>query len=1055
MAVAARGDSARSVAASADDSIPSVLAVIATHNGRTWLKDCLVGLNTQTYPLLDVLVVDDATNETSKGILRRFVKRHLRRRRWGYLRTPRPLGFGAAINWALSRVKTDAELLLFIHDDAALDPTSVERMVARLLDDDNTAIVGPKIVDWVDPTRLEEVGMAADRFGYPYKGLDEDEIDLGQHDASVEVFYVTSTCMLMRHDVFRQLRGWDSRMRVFADDLDLCWRARVAGYAIRVEPHAKARHAIALATGQRRSKFGQTRYYIRRNRLRAVAKNASGLRLVALLPQFLLLFLAEMLAFIVLRQPGEILNLLRAIGWNIAASPQTLSERARVQRSRKVPDYKLRKFTVRQSTRVRSYVANQTDRLEHAWGRRAEVLAKRSSDIRAVSARLRGWAGLVAFAAVIALLLGFRGFLFSPPAAVGDLLPFPDRVTGLLRAFVSPWQGVGLGQPGPASPAFPMLGLFPLLALGSIATAQKLLVIVLGLSAFIGGYRLVGDVVDRPSRLAAGLVYALGNVGYAGLQHGDLAALVFGATAPFVLHDMLRLSGWMRPPGWSRGRALARLGIGAAISAAFLPGTLFLYLLVAIGLTACRALLEPTAKALRGFWPSLIGLVLAWLMLLPWSATWWSQGGALQRLWSGESWRTYASAFSEHGMASVVLGQTPDAPALFGLALPLLGLIALLVGTGQRRRAAFGLWTVVLASGWLVAATSAGWIRPLVATPTEAAVLATAAFAGLVGLAVGSFRLDLPQRGLGLLHALTIGGIALAAFLVAAGILPALWHGEWEPAHNAPFDITGDRAQIRTVLSAEADQVGQFRALYVGRGWSQGETSSSRRPGQYFVTGPRGADLTDLFERDQGPGSDQLASVVRSVAEGSTDRAGGLLGAFNIRFVLVERSAGAFRWLSQKDLSLSQTQDRYLILKNDAPLTRAGLYNAIPKYARALAEGDPALTAGGSEIERHDIPQRTNASYVLDDGAGPGAVFLAENADPHWKATLGGDDLERTGAGWGNGWSVPTKVSGEIRVVYQRTPRYTLWLVYFVLIWVVVLGAAFSRRRPAARKALA
>lgn len=1053
MAVAARGDSAR-VLAPVDDSIPSVLAIIATHNGRTWLKDCLVGLNTQTYPLLDVLVVDDASNETSKGVLRRFVKRHLRRRRWGYLRTPRPLGFGGAINWALSRVKTDADLLLFIHDDAALDETSIERMVARLLDDDSTAIVGPKIVDWVDPSRLEEVGMAADRFGYPYKGLDADEIDLGQHDASVEVFYVTSTCLLMRHDVFRQLRGWDSRMKVFAEDLDLCWRARIAGYSVRVEPRAKARHAIALATGQRRSKFGQIRYYIRRNRLRAVAKSASGVRLIGLLPQFLLLFLAEMLGFIVLRQPGEILNLLRAIGWNIAAIPQTLSERARVQRSRKVPDYRLRKFTVRQSTRLRAYVANQTDRLELAWGRRAEVWSRRRSEVAAAGARLRGWGGLVAAAAVVALLLGFRGFLFAPPAAVGDLLPYPDRVTGLLRAFISPWQGVGLGQPGPASPAFPLLGVFPLLTFGATAAAQKTLVILLGSVGFIGGYRLVGDVVDRPSRVAAGLAYSLGNVGYAGLQHGDLSALVFGAAAPFVLHDMLRLSGWMRPPGWSRGRALARLGIGAAISAAFLPGTLFLYGFAAVALTACRALLEPTAKALRGFWPSLIGLLLGWLMLLPWSATWWSEGGALQRLWSGESWRIYASAFHEHGMASVVLGQTPDAPALFGLALPLLGVTALLIGTGQRRRAAFALWTVVLVDGWLVTAFSSGWLRPLVATPTEAAVLASAAFAGLAGLAVGGFRLDLPQRGLGLLHALTIAGVAVAAFLVAAGLLPALWHGEWEPAHDAAVDVNAERVQIRSVLGAEADQVGQFRALYVGRHWSQGEISSSRRPGDYFVTGPRGSDLTDLFERDQTPGSDQLATVIRSVRAGTTDRAGGLLGAFNIRFVLVERSAGAFRWLSQKDLSLSQTQDNYLFLTNDAVLTRAGLYNAAPKFARALAHNDPAMTAGTEEIARDEILQRTNASYGLDAASGPGVVFLAENADPLWRATLGGAELGRTDGGWANAWSVPAEVSGELRVVYPRRLSHTLWLLYFVLVWIVVLGAAFSRRRPTPRKAL-
>jgi GT2 family glycosyltransferase len=1038
-----------------DSSIPSVLAVIATHNGREWLRDCLVGLNTQTYPLLDVLVVDDASTETSKGVLRRFVKRHVRRRRWGYLRTPRPLGFGGALNWALSRVKTDADLLLFIHDDAALDPDAIENMVARLLADDSTAIVGPKIVNWSDPSLLEEVGMAADRFGYPYKGLDDDEIDLGQHDASVEVFYVTSTCILMRHDVFRQLRGWDSKMKVFADDLDLCWRARVAGWAVRVEPRARARHAIALATGQRKTRYSQTRYYIRRNRLRAVAKSASGIRLVVLLPQFVLLFVAEMLGFILLRQPGEILNLLRALGWNVVAAPQTLSERARVQRSRKVPDYKLRKFTVRQSTRLRSYIAHQAERLETAWGRRAEVFARRSSEMRALGARLRGWAGLVVFLCAIAILLGFRGFLFSPPVAVGDLLPYPDRATGLLRAFVSPWQGVGLGQAGPTSPAFAFLGIFPVVTLGAVGAAQKLLVVTLGLFAFVGGYRLVGEVIDRPSRVAAGLAYALGNVGYAGLQHGDLSALAFGAACPFVLHDMLRLSGWMRPPGWSRGRAVARLGVAAGVSGAFLPGSLFLYAIAAVALSACRGLLEPSAKALRGLWPSLIGLLLGWVLLLPWAATWWSEDGALHQLWSAEWWRLYAERFHEHGMASVLLGQTPEVPALFGVALPLLGVIAILVGTGQRRRAAIALWAVVLVTGAAVTAFSAGWVRPLVATPTEAGVIASAAFAGLVGLAVASFRLDLPQRGIGLVHAVTIGGVAIAGFLMAAGLLPALWHGEWEPAHGSGRVVTDDEAQIRSVLATEADALRQFRTLWVGERWTQGETSSSRRPGDYFVTGPSGDNLADLFERAQEPGRRQLDSVVDSVRSGSTDRAGRLLGAFNVRYVLVERAPGAFRWLTQKDLSLAQTQDRYLIMHNDATLNRAALYNDLPIYVRALAEHDAALTARRPEIERHDVPQRTTASYALEGTSGPGTVFLAENADAGWRATIDGAELDRSSGGWGNAWSIPAGVEGQLRIVYPRSLGDILWVVFFLLVWAVVLGAAFSPRRRAAGRRLA
>ena len=152
-----------------------------------------------------------------------------------------------------------------------------------------------------------------------------------QHDRAGEVFYVTSTCMLVKHGVFRSLRGWDARLRAFSEDLDLCWRARVAGYNVRLEPEAKARHLMGLATGVRRSPYKPIRYFIRRNRLRTMAKNVAGTRLLALFPFFVFVALIEMVGFIALRQFREIPNIARALGWNLVNIPQTLAERARAK----------------------------------------------------------------------------------------------------------------------------------------------------------------------------------------------------------------------------------------------------------------------------------------------------------------------------------------------------------------------------------------------------------------------------------------------------------------------------------------------------------------------------------------------------------------------------------------------------------------------------------------------------------------------------------------------------------------------------------------------------
>ena len=1029
------------------DELPRILAIIVTHDGRRWLTPSLVGINLQTYPYLDVLVVDDASpEEPGTSALKRVAKRHLRSRRWGFLRTPRPLGFGGAINWALSRVRVKAELLLFIHDDAELTPDSVEKMVGRMLDDPSTAIVGPKIVSWDDPDRLEEVGMAADRFGYPYKGLEAGEIDLGQHDVSQEVFFVTSTCMLVRHDIFRQLRGWDARMRAFSEDLDLCWRARLAGHSVRVEPLAKARHAIAMAKNERRSRFHPTRYYIRRNRFRTVVKNVAAPRLIFLLPQLVLLTFVEMLGFIVLRQPHEILNLGRAMGWNLLNGLQTVAERRRVQRSRVLPDRRLRRLTVRESTRVRAYVGHQTERLEVAWGRRAETFARRREYLSGIGGRTVGIAAALLVVGLIGFLLGFRHFLWAPQAAIGELLPYPDRATALLRAWASPWQAIGLGQPGPAAPSLALLGLVPIVTLGAIGAAQKVLVLGLGLIGFIGAYHLISEVTDRRARVVSGFAYALGAVWYASMREGALGAMVVGAAAPFVLHSFMRLTGWVRPPGWNRNRAIARVALGSAVAAAFVPGSLLLFALVAMILSAFHSELGTVRKSVMGLGSALAGLLAGWALLLPWSWTWFADGGPLNRLMMANP-DAYAANFADEGTASVVLGQTPQGPALYGLGLTILGVVALLAGTGQRRRLALALWSVIATVGLIVAATGAGLIPPIASAPVDIGVVAALSFAGLAGLALSAFWMDLPQRGFGWIHASTLVGLAAAALLVVAGLLPALWRGEWAPGVGASRTNANVAAEVRSIFAADAQQVGQFRALWVGQKWSTREPRVSLPEARHFLTGSRGRVLSDLFGREIGSGQRALDRVIASIEEGSTDRGGRLLGAFNIRYVVLERSAGLHRWLNQRDLALVRDLPDYVLLQNENELRRGALYNETPVYVRALAEEDPSLTSKPLEIERGSAEQLSAYDYRAEHASGPGVVFLAETHDRGWTADIGDRHLARERGGWGNAFEVPTAVDGPLLVAYPRDALDIFWLVAVPLAWIVAIGGAFSRRR--------
>ena len=1027
-----------------------MLAVVVTHQGRRWLKDCLISLNAQSYEALDVLVVDDASPDVrEQPHLKRIVKRHLRRRRWGFLRTRRPLGFGGAANWAMSRVRTDADLLLFLHDDVALDRDSVEQLVGRMMADVTTAIVGPKIVAWDDPSCLEEVGMAVDRFGYPYKGLERGEIDLGQHDVASEVFYVTSTVTLVRHSVFRDLRGWDGRMKAFSEDLDLCWRARLAGHSVMVEPRARARHAIALATGQRRSRFRPTRYYIRRNRLRAVAKNASGLRLVGLVPQFVLLSLTEMVGFIVLRQPSEILHLVRAWGWNFVTAPQTLTERLRVQRTRRISDGRLRRFTVREFTRVRAYVSAQTERLEDAWGRRTELVARRSREARAATRSLRGWPAVAALVALTALALGFRHLLWSPPVAVGDLLPYPEGVTALWRAYASPWQASGLGSPGPTSPALLLLGTVPLLTLGAAGAAQKLLLVALAAAGFAGAYHLLAGLADKPSRLVAGLSYLFGPLGFAGIRSGALGALAFGAVAPFALRALLEATGWSRPPGWDPGRGTARIALTAAVAGAFVPGAIPLLAGVALVLAVLRLLLVPAARTLAGALVALAGAAVALLLLLPWSATWAREDGPL----AGAGGDSARAAFTGHDIATVVLGRTPEAPAAVGLALAVLAVIALLLGTGQRRRVGLALAAVVVASGWAVTAIAKGVLPSPVAGPTEAGALAAASYSGLAGLAVAAFRLDLPRRRLGWMQPVAIAALAIAGALALAGLAPQVWRGGWTPGRGAGTAGTQVATSVRALIAAEAGREGPFRVLWVGERFAGSEGAWGAGEGRRIVTGPSGETLADLFANPAGEGPPALAAATTAVERGTTDLGGHLVGAFNVRYVVLGADVEPAPWLAQRDLAVIREEPEYLVLSNAASLPRSAVFDDVPPYVMALRAGNPALGAREAGPPRSFMRRMNSSTYEGRSAGAAGVLWLAESADRGWRASLGERPLRRAEGGWGNVFVVP-EGEGDLRLSFGSPAWQGPLIVAVALAWVVVVGAAASKRtglEPAAR----
>ncbi|HEX9993686.1 MAG TPA: glycosyltransferase, partial [Acidimicrobiales bacterium] len=516
---------------SAGETAPAVVAVLVARNPGAWFDDVLDGLAAQDYPNLSVLVVDAASAD---GLAARIAPRlpgaYIRRL------NANP-GYAAAADEALRTVE-GADFLLFLHDDVALDRHAVRHLVEEAFRS-NAGIVGPKLVSWHDRHRLLGVGLSADRLGVPAPLVDRGELDQAQHDAVREVLAVSGACLLVRADLFHALGGFDPGMGLHGEDLDLCWRAGLAGARVVVQPAAVARHAEALAE---RRPVDDRRRLQARHRLRSFLVCSSLPTLLLALPTAVLLTLAEALYGLAVGRPGQARDVLAAWTWNLRRAGEIRERRAALREVRQVSDGELRRLQFRGSARLSAFLRGQfgpagEDRI------RAVATAGRglATSLRGGDARL---AVVVWAAVVLVLLAGSRHLLTGAVPAVGDLAAFRDGPGDLLSEWASGWRRAGLGSASPAPTAFGLLAFLGALVVGHMALLRTLVVLGLVVLGLVGAWRLTRTLGSLRARLVSLVVYAAVPVPWNALAEARLPGLVAYAAAPWLLARLAAGAGW-------------------------------------------------------------------------------------------------------------------------------------------------------------------------------------------------------------------------------------------------------------------------------------------------------------------------------------------------------------------------------------------------------------------------------------------------------------------------------------------------------------------------------
>ncbi|MFJ5265843.1 glycosyltransferase [Streptomyces sp. NPDC088387] len=1037
-----------------------VTAVLVSHDGARWLPEALAGLLGQERPVQAAVAADTGSGDDSARLLTDALGPdrvlHLARR----------TGFGQAVEEAhrTAPVLTPEELpylkrpsgwdpvtrswrddaydlpelphgepvqwLWLLHDDSAPEPDALAQLL-RVVENEielgrhDVAVVGPKLRGWYDRRQLLEVGVTIANSGRRWTGLDRREQDQGQHDHVRTVLSVSTAGMLVRRDVYEQLGGFDRRLPLMRDDVDLCWRAHTAGHRVLVAPEAVVRHAEA-ASRERRTVdcVGRTsaspHKVDKAGAVYTLLVNTRTATLPWVLLRIVLGTFLRTLAYLVGKVPGQALDEIRGLMGTLLRPERIIAGR-RTRGAPQIDKGELRQLFPPPGATVRATVEQAAGSLVSREDADATSGAGRhggavesgpggdDADFLEIEqfVRLKRIArnpGPMLFLVLLLVsLVACRQLLDSGSLVGGALLPAPADSSELWSRYLDAWHPVEAGGTPSAPPYLALLAMLASVLFGSTGLAITLLLVcsvpLAGFTAYFASRPLVES---RLLRAWAAVVYAFLPAVTGALAGGRLGTAVLATLLPLIARAAVSAGGFAGSSG-ARGswRATWAYALLLTITTAFTPIIWPIALVLGIGTLAVRR------TELGAYGPRfLVQLGTPLLVLAPWSLSLLPFGFFQE---AGLEYGTSAAS------ALDLLGAGPGGPGtvngLMLIGIVLAALAALL--RSQRQAGIRTAWTVALVGLFFaVLSNTSAWAGP--ATLVYGLGLLAAAVLGADGA-----RARVAEQSFGWRQPVAV----LIAFASAAGplLIAAGWmlRGADDPLGRA------DPVQVPAFVAEESGNADQARTLVLN-------SDSTAEVGYALVRGS-GVRLGDAELAAADGENAQLDKVVANLVAGSGADQAGQLGDFAVRYVLVHK--GAPREVSRvldstPGLSRLSEQNGDALWQVDRQVSRAAI-------VQASGTGEPKPVSAGPVEIHTDIPA----------GADGRVLRLADTAAEGWTATLDGRPLTRTTVdGWAQGFELPA-AGGRLDLTYDAPISHTAWLWAQGALAVVLVVLALPGRR--------
>jgi GT2 family glycosyltransferase len=1011
---------------------PPVVVALLVHQPGPWFAETLASIAAQDYSRIQTIVFLTSVSPTEE--LTRQIRTTLPE---AVIRVVEGNpGYGPVMNEVQRIVEGVGGFFCFIHDDVALRPDTVTKLIEETFRS-NAGVVGPKLVQWDDPSQLQHVGLGADRIGEIDSLIEPYERDQEQHDAVRDVFFLPSACIVVRADLFRELGGFAPDIPFFGEDLEFCWRAHLSGARVLVVPAAVVRH---------RERFDERNPDIARpalearHRVRTVATLSGRLQLPGVMVQLFITSLIETVVGIFTGGLRRSVATLRAAVAVLLDTRYILRRRGEVRPYRRIAAGEIHDLQVRGSARFTSFMRH-----------RRAIAQQQMKENRKRGFRLRGGSriiGVIAFAAVFVILIGSRDIIGSGVTSVGEFLPLRSgsgSPAKLLTNYLTNWTSVGFGHVGAQPTAHVFLALGGLLVFGKLALLQTLCVvgaIVIGCL----GMASVGSVFQNSrARLVGAIVYAAIPLPYVSIAYGRLGALLCYAALPWMLH-FFAMSSTAQSTN-QRSQLFARAILLAGVTTAFVPSFALLVLLAGV-LWLLGDVLAGTHRK-QVLWSGLFAVVVAigaTIVQVPW----------LNSMVASDAWNWFTGSTTHTGnqlglqnLAQLDFGSLRFGVAILALYLPVIA--GLVIVKPERFVWAVRSATFVMGAGALAVIADQG--RLSVTTPEPAIMLVVVA----CGLSLASATCvtavteDLRHDAFGWRQ--PIGWVVAVAIL--ASIVPTLVNaadGRW---HQPRVSLS----QLLVQLPTDPPE-GDFNTVFVGDPRVlQIPSTEINQEISYAVVDDGELTILDRWQSAQSPMTASMDRAMNAIISKSTSRGGRLLAPLAVRYIVIPLIDGGVSSYGRplpvpngltEALSV-QLDFRRVYSASDLMIFENMTW--LPTLSVLDSETAVISSQGGDDILlssslRAASPLRFGSDFarlslgVVDGGTVHLAVPFSENI----RLNVGGAEVTpRVAFGGTTAFDLP--VTGTAVLAYSTPVTHYVLVLVQLAMWCVLVAIAIDARR--------